>query len=283
MFSIPSSDFMERTACNLCGSTDGGILFEKEGYIIVRCRHCGLVYTNPRHTLDELRTFYEESYHEGEKEDALKSSKAFHITERLWRMTGGSRLLDIGCSTGIFLNGAKRRFYVKGVEYASWSAEFARRVYGLTVYNSTLEEAHFGNAQFDAVTFFEVIEHVHDPTAFLCEVNRILRPGGVVAISTGNVDSLEAMVRRRKWYYFAPKFHLYYFSLRTLERMLRKTGFEVVLMTGSEALTVVDFVRLVSDYRDVKLFARQGVAKLHFGKYSIGCIGVYAKKVRNVS
>ncbi len=270
---------MERTDCNICGSSEGQKFLEKDGFSIVRCPRCHLVYTNPRYNLDELMSFYEESYHEFEKESPLQSAKARRITERLWKMTGGSRLLDIGCSTGIFLNEARRRFEVQGVELARWSADFARRNRGLRVSNSTLAEAHFENEQFDAITFFEVIEHLHDPLTFLREVNRIVRMGGVVALSTGNLSSAEAMIRKEKWYYFAPKFHLYYFSLQTLELILIKAGFKLVRRTGSEALTILDFLRIASEYNSLRLFGRQGLGKIRVGRYSVGCIGVYARKV----
>lgn len=145
-------------------------------------------------------------------------------------------MLDIGCSTGYFLSIGKKYFNVMGIELAAWSAKFARETHNVEILNTTLENSNLPSSSFDVVTFFEVIEHLHDPKKYLNEVNRILRPGGLIVLSTGNVDSLEAIVRGKQWYYFALKFHLYFFSIKTLKHILNDCGFEIIKITGSEAL-----------------------------------------------
>jgi 2-polyprenyl-3-methyl-5-hydroxy-6-metoxy-1,4-benzoquinol methylase len=273
---------MEQVQCNLCGSIDASPLFVKQGYHIVRCKICDLVYVNPRNTPEELRKFYDEAYHEFIDHDPLKCSKAKLITKRLLKYSSGNKLLDIGCSTGTFLNEAKQEFNVTGLELASWSADFARKTYNLQIVNTTLSEAKFPDHTFDIITFFELIEHIHNPFDFLREVNRILCPGGIIALSTGNVDSLDALLQRSAWYYYAPQFHLYYFSLKTLSTLLKKCGFKTVKITGSEALSFFDMLSLYPIYRHQSLFARQIAAKIHVGQFSTGCIGIYARKINEI-
>jgi len=225
---------MEKVVCILCSEKEHKFLFNKDGFDVVKCHKCGLVYVNPRLSLNELKEFYDESYHQFQLEDSLKNLKNEKIIQIISDLIGtGGKFLDIGCSTGHFLNTAKEYFDVLGIELAEWSANFARKTYNIEILNSTLENCHLQSSSFDVVTFFEVIEHLHDPLTFLKEVNRILKPDGILALSTGNVNSLEAKIRGEKWYYFAPKFHLYYFSIKTIKEILNQTGFRIIKITGS--------------------------------------------------
>lgn len=112
------------------------------------------------------------------------------------------RLLDIGCSTGAFIAVAHRMgFSAEGVEPAPKAARAAQKA-GLRVHEGLLEERAFPDQAFDAVTLFEVIEHVRDAVSLVRECHRILRPGGVLVIGTGNTASWAVSFMRSRWEYF---------------------------------------------------------------------------------
>jgi SAM-dependent methyltransferase len=80
---------------------------------------------------------------------------------------------------------------------------------------------------YDAVTLWDVIEHLADPAAELRHLHRLMRPGGILAVSTMDVDAAAARLLGRRWPWYM-QMHLFYFSRRTLARLVEQTGFEVV-------------------------------------------------------
>jgi len=52
----------------------------------------------------------------------------------------------------------------------------------------------------------------------------------------------------KQWYYFAPKSHLYYFSIKTIKNILRECGFETIKIKGCEGLTFFDLLSLYELY-----------------------------------
>ena len=136
-------------------------------------------------------------------------------------------LLDVGCYTGVFLDRARRRGWeVNGLEPSRWAADVARRR-GFPVQEGLLAESALPPASFDAVTVWDVIEHFGDPRAEVARVARLLKPGGLLALSTMDVESGFARLLGPRWPWFM-RMHLYYFSPDTLRALLEQAGLEVV-------------------------------------------------------
>jgi SAM-dependent methyltransferase len=138
------------------------------------------------------------------------------------------RLLDVGTGYGFFLALMQSRGWeVMGLEVSPTGAQYARKRWGLSILSQPLEQTSFHEGAFDVVTAFYVVEHLPDPMAFLREVYRILRPGGMIMVryphSTPIKDILSLM-RIRNTLYHLP-FHLMDFSPRTMRTALERTGF----------------------------------------------------------
>ncbi len=236
--------------CNLCGRDDFVVLWNRpfparamdvasflastdsyDGYgRIVRCRSCGLVYTNPRLTQLEVERAYREVVdHDYAREDSSRSINAHFSLHTIKPFVSSGRLLDLGCSTGYFLNAARLDFETLGVEPSLWACEYARSRLRLDVISGTLDQARLPPSSFDVVAMIDVIEHLGDPQATLHDVASLLRPGGLLYLLTPNVQSLTARLLRARWWGLRPA-HLYYFSPHTLTAMLGRAGFEVVLL-----------------------------------------------------
>lgn len=141
------------------------------------------------------------------------------------------RLLDVGCSSGAFLGVAKTLGFerAEGVEPAPKAAQSALAS-GLKVYQGTLQEVQFAAHSFDAVTLFEVIEHLKDPISLLHECHRVIRPGGVMMIGTGNADSWTVAVMKGRWEYFHVAKHgghVSFFRPASIRLLAQRTGFAV--------------------------------------------------------
>ena len=198
---------------------------------IVRCRRCDLVYQSPVPSADEIIEAYDgvvdQRYVEersGRIETFSRDLAAVHRHER----TG--KLLDIGCHLGMFLDVAKEAGWdVTGLEPSRWSVEQARER-GHDVRHGTLDSVHFEEGTFDVVTMWDVVEHLSDPLTELRRMHRILRPDGLLAVSTMDVDALFPRLAARRWPWYM-QMHLVYFSRRTLHNMLTKAGYRVVEMT----------------------------------------------------
>lgn len=241
-----SSPRVERVACNLCGKDDARPRFESlegwpvsgEGHYaattdkygaygtVVECRGCGLVYTNPRVAGGELLDEYEKTKDEDYfLESDARSMNGYLSLSVIRRFKHSGSLLDVGCSTGFFLNAARLSYEVEGVEPSRWARKFAREKLKLPVPHPTLEAARYPDGRFDIVTLNDVIEHVPDPLGLLKEVHRITKPGGLIYVLTPDINSLSARLLRGRWWGLRPA-HIYYFSTRTLTAAAQKAGYE---------------------------------------------------------
>jgi 2-polyprenyl-3-methyl-5-hydroxy-6-metoxy-1,4-benzoquinol methylase len=137
----------------------------------------------------------------------------------------GQTLLDVGCGNGDFLlNARDAGWNVSGVD-PDPKAALAAAQRGLDVRCGSIDDMAGHAGSFDAVTLSHVLEHVHDPVAFLQAVHALLKPGGVVYIDTPNIDSRGAQRWGRNWRGLETPRHLVLFSLAGLKALVQRTGF----------------------------------------------------------
>lgn len=139
-------------------------------------------------------------------------------------------LLDVGCSSGAFLDTAKRLgFQTHGIEPAEKAATTAMSR-GHAVKIGLLEANTYPEASFDAVTLFEVIEHLKEPLPLLKTIYQVLKPGGVLMLSTGNAKSLTVQCLKEKWDYFSIHQHgghISFFNPESMQKLASMAGFKV--------------------------------------------------------
>lgn len=168
----------------------------------------------------------------GSEQRRFKRSKSFldKITQLLGQPPEQIHLLDVGCSSGAFLNTAvELGFCAEGVEPAPKAAATATAA-GLKVHQGLLQEAGFAEGQFDAITLFEVIEHLREPSELLQECRRILRPGGILLVGTGNAASWSMAVMGSRWEYLhiaKHGGHVSFFSPESMALLAHRTRFSV--------------------------------------------------------
>lgn len=208
---------------------------------LVRCRGCGFMYLSPRPTSAALASLYSRSYFENSESQQLGYDNYVadrELVERTFRrrlaeiekrlLPERGRVLDVGCATGFFLSVARvRGWQALGVELSEWAAGFARRELGLDVRQGLLAQVADLPRDLDLVTMWDYIEHSTEPDRDLASAYRVLRPGGAIALTTPDVNSLPARVFGAKWMGFKGDEHLYYFSTANLCALLEKQGFKV--------------------------------------------------------
>lgn len=240
---------LESVPCNLCGSdafevviparrapgrpVDLASVFRSSGDEplqdqMVRCLACGLHYVRPRLRQDLILEGYR-----GGTDESFVSQVTFR--ERTFRRglerieaaaePPGRRVLDVGAAGGSFLAVARERGYEPlGCEPSAWMCAFAREHYGLALHPGTIFDMPVPPGGVDLLTLWDVLEHTPDPRAVLEKAHQLLAPGGVLAMSYPDYGSLAARLMGRRWV-FLLTVHLYYFDARTMEQMLRRTGF----------------------------------------------------------
>ncbi len=165
----------------------------------------------------------------------FRRSKKFlgQIARLLNRKPADIHLLDVGCSSGAFLGNATELGYRgEGVEPAPKAAATAQAA-GLSVKQGLLQDVGYADGQFDAITLFEVIEHLKEPLALLKECQRILSPGGILLIGTGNAAGWTAQSMGKKWEYFDIRKHgghISFYNPDSIEALAKRAGFTVALI-----------------------------------------------------
>jgi SAM-dependent methyltransferase len=250
--------------CPLCGSPDHAPLFEKQGFTFVRCRECRLVFVNPQVREDVVLSEYRTAETNdlwfdvltSQRQLALDREKFGEVLDLLEPYRGAGRLLDVGCSIGLFLDLARERGWDGvGIEFAPRALAYARDEYGLEVLDVPLDEAAFEPGSFDAVGLLSVLEHTNEPRRMLGDVTRVLRSGGAVYIVVPNVESLACRVLHERARTFDGRNHLVYFSPSTLRDCLDRCGFDMPYVSTkvSSFAPVAEHLAYEEPYSDTEL------------------------------
>lgn len=224
---------LEYVKCNLCEGDKTNILLEKNSFYLVKCKRCGLVYTNPR----LKKSISYERYDDGILNTYLSTlSAANELLQKIYLEVlknseiyrNKNRILDIGCGVGLFLKKAREENWdVFGIELSEIAINYAKKNYNLDLIKGELKDVKFKDNYFDVITMWEVIEHLKNPKEELKEIFRVLREGGLLFLSTPNFNSLNFFLRKKDWCIINPSDHIYYFIPETLKKFLINTGFKI--------------------------------------------------------
>ena len=239
---------MESPLCDLCGGNKPEVLYCGKDWKqpidlsvrLVRCQECGLIYLSPRPDVQEISKYYSEDYPcyrqaiEDEPSAFLRfirhrnqTNRRKIVEQKLGRTKGD--VLDVGCSTGLFLFEMQRAgWHAQGVEPNAFAAEYARQRFNLEIFEGYLEEADFTVQSFDLITYWDVLEHTFSPLNELKISACLLKPGGIIVLNIPNWNSIGRRVFGPHWVGYDPPRHLYVFSLSTLCRLLEAAGFNVI-------------------------------------------------------
>jgi 2-polyprenyl-3-methyl-5-hydroxy-6-metoxy-1,4-benzoquinol methylase len=197
---------------------------------LIRCMTCGLVYALDARTPKELAGEYAEMADPGylEEEEGRRHQARMILAEIAKVARPGGRLLDVGCGPGLFLDEARKKGWdAAGLDLSTWARKWGKEHYGVDIATGTLEEVSFPAGSFDVVVMLDVIEHLKDPKTTLAEARRILKNGGVLCVSTPDIESFWSRLLGARWWGIN-KYHLFYFSQKTLGHLFEKTGFRKV-------------------------------------------------------
>lgn len=233
-------NFKKLNACYVCGSEKIKSLYkvtdrnqDVDGiWNIVACDACKLAWLEPFPTQDEINHFYKDVFYTNDGErfrssiEALRRLLAILRSRHLRKLIPRSgRLLDFGSGAGHFGAAMKK---------------FGWEVYNEDPYNKSYKNnshissegeklsVNFPDNYFDAVTLWYVIEHLPNPRKIIEEMNRILKPGGILLLAQQNFSSIQAKLLKSRWLILDPPRHIFQFSPANLLSLTKQIGFQKV-------------------------------------------------------
>jgi len=220
--------------CALCGSSRSMPLYKG----IPKCRDCGHVFADLQLTDGDFFELYRRNYFFGNEysdyvADKRELQKNFRLRLRVLKdfidPLRHKNLLEIGSAYGFFLETAEDHFdSVQGIDITEDGVRYARDVLNLDVIQADLLRHDFGRRKFDVVCMWDTIEHLQSPKLYLEKIAGHMEEGSLLAITTGDIESLNARFKKNKWRLIHPPTHAHYFSKKTMEKMLGDLGFEVL-------------------------------------------------------
>ena len=246
-------ELLSRRACPTCGSTDEALELEKDHMRIVRCRTCDLVFVNP--TFDEAhyqQVYASTAYQEIVRELGINSHE-YRVhrfgTERVrmmgehLRLTDGRspRYLDVGCSTGFVVEAAQARGWEAiGIDLNPSAVHFGRSR-GLDLRTVGLEDADLEAGSFDAVSLFDVLEHLLEPRRTIRACVELLAPGGILFLYVPNFDSASRLLMGAHAHFIWPTHHLNYYTPTTIRDLMCRHALTPELIV-TEGLDIEDYI-----------------------------------------
>lgn len=223
--------------CRVCNSSEVSVRSHRYLKNLWQCRNCRSEFVWPQPTPNELKRLYEQEYffssesaragyddYLEDKSIILKTfNKRLQIIEMRYPQKG--KLLDLGCATGFFLEAAASRgWQVYGLDISQSATALVGKSFRPRVLNTVLEKTNFPDNYFDLITGWDFLEHVPDPQLVLGICRRILKPEGLLVLTTPDLSSLVARLAGDQWMGYKID-HLFYFSRRGLGTMLENCGF----------------------------------------------------------
>lgn len=260
--------------CRACGSARVQFRGRKAGEFIRRefeffaCADCGFMFVEPfsgyeiyndayyRGQGPDPYVDYETEYHNWRRSDrGLEFADMARLADNFLAHQPNAKSqplswLDFGCGAGAFLKFLRERgtFHGRPVELTGHDvgsyADLLRTRDGFRILDLDALQAE-PDARYDIISMIEVLEHLPSPVEPLCLVARLLKPGGLLLLTTGNLDSPIARRQGIHYRYCAPEIHVSLFNPHCLEQLYRRVGLEPyrVRYHGSVKFKVVKSLR----------------------------------------
>lgn len=199
----------------------------KEEFIICKCTKCKTLFTNPRPTFTHIGKYYDFPEYLSHNDSSSNLTALLYQTIRKIAVKkkvaliqnivqNKGRLLDYGCGTGDFLNQAQ----VEGWEVVGCEPNEKAR----TIATSKISQKVFAslndleaNQQFDVITLFHVLEHIHNLRRTVKKLIKSLKSNGYIIIAIPNHESFDAKIYGNQWAGWDVPRHLYHFNLEAMK------------------------------------------------------------------
>lgn len=209
----------------------------------------GTIFQAQTPSVDAMNQYADDEYSSGAYRKYANSRDLKVATARprlaaIKQRAKGGRLLDVGCATGFFMEAAAAEgFDVHGVEFSSVAIGLARPDIRARIVRGDVNALRSRESEpFDVVTAFDIIEHLQNPAGFLRDIREILRPGGLLAISSPDTGHALRYLMGSRWPMLQPMQHTVLFSRRGIAAVLENCGFEDVRVESAHKVLTMDYL-----------------------------------------
>lgn len=276
---------LKNTSCYNCGSNKSKLYDSENGFNLVRCNKCGLLYVNPRPSDDEITNSTMTGIHRGETDINVTNSFNENIIPRYLKILNdfykadylkNKSWLDIGCGNGEFLLALKEftdnNIIVKGSEPNKLKIKSAKK-HNLDVELLDLEKHE---KQYDFISALNVFSHLPNPIKTLKSWKKLIKEDGELFIETGHSSHLPPKYHNKP--YYLPD-HLSFANKDLLVQMLEKIGFHIINVEIYRGIYYreINFTNITKEM--VKFILRRPNSfHSFFPKYQHGDMFIRAKK-----
>ena len=231
--------------CLLCNKDTQKVIADRlrsgERRNVYYCQVCDIAMLDDKRSEADLKKFYDTDYRKKFKPRLNETSnpqELFDIYSNFQEdrvnlvkrfLTKEMRLLEIGCSAGMFLFHIKK--YVReiiGIDYDSKAANFASKKCSCQVFNTDIENTTLKEQTFDIICMFQVLEHIKDPYRFFEKYKKYLKPNGIIYVEVPNLHDvlIYAYNLPNHYNFYFHSAHLWYFTAKSLKILTKKARFD---------------------------------------------------------
>jgi 2-polyprenyl-3-methyl-5-hydroxy-6-metoxy-1,4-benzoquinol methylase len=229
--------------CPICNGTEFSVHLDctdyttsQERFTLKRCLSCNFVFTDPKPDAASLPNYYQSDRyisHTGGSKTLIDKIylQARKITlgwkrKLVERYSHEKKILDIGCGTGEFLYEMKNHGWdILGVEPSPNARELSKKKTGTEIFESLI---NLTENNFNAITFWHVLEHLPDPNLALQTAKNLLHQSGTIFIAVPNLKSFDANYYKSFWAGYDVPRHFWHFDKKNMETLLKKNGLQLV-------------------------------------------------------
>ncbi len=150
----------------------------------------------------------------------VRNMKTF--LREIQKIKPSGKLLDAGCALGFFVELALKNGYdAYGFDPSEYAVSESEKLVGKNrIRHGTISSVRYPSKSFDIITMFDVFEHLGNPLADLQKLKGLLKDDGIIVIATGDTDSIMARTLKRRWTFYIPPQHLFFFNKKLLTKIL---------------------------------------------------------------
>lgn len=219
---------LKRTSINT-NSFSARRIPDRTHYQINRCQKCGLIFSSPVFSEEEINSLYKKSDMIYDNLTKFLSRTYFSYLKPALPKNKDLSLLDVGCGDGFFLKAIQELtgLEVWGIEPSQKAIKKAASSLRTHIKNDVLRKGVFSQANFNIVTCFHTLDHVVDPNEFLKVARGLLKKGGFAFFVVHDSEGLSVQLFGEKSPIFDIE-HIYLFNKKTLRKLFKNNGFKRV-------------------------------------------------------
>jgi len=230
-------------------------IFKKKNFTYFQCMDTKIIFANPRPKPEILEKFYADAKSsrywlnkfflpklKARRNKIIKPRVNFFSSN--FKIYKKKNILDIGAGSGTFLLELRKKWPKANLFALEPSKLMAKkcRDNNIKVFENTIEKMNTAKSQFDAITCFELFEHLYDPKHFLKKIYKLLNKDGIFYFTTLNGMGFDIQMLGKYSNSIYPPYHINFFNPKSIELLLKKIGFKILFVDtpGKLDLNIVE-------------------------------------------